>query len=309
MAYTLSWHKEGQAYVKQGHSRRDKNAVSKQDHINHDLSKYNVYLVDIPIREAYKELFGDSVKEYNARARDGRQIDDYYKKIYNDEKQQTAYEVVVQIGSLEEGVPDQAISALTMYACDWGRRNPNMKMIGAYIHADEGSLHLHIDFIPFAESKRGMRVQNSLTKALSAQGFCHSEKFNKHKTPLIRWEQSERDSMREICANMGIDLKAQGKGRKKHFSVKEYKEFKEGIKALEEDYANKLEYSKKINTHLTNLFEDKEYVYKAVSGMECLCRDDPEWQAFFDQFEMSMEHPDDKEWEEIQQQQEEDLIL
>lgn len=46
-------------------------------------------------------------------------------------------------------------------------------MIGAYYHQDEpqGTPHLHIDYICVAECNRGMKLQNSLTRALAAQGF------------------------------------------------------------------------------------------------------------------------------------------
>lgn len=272
MAYTLSFHKEGQNLVKQKHNRRDPKAVSKQDHIYHELSKNNVYLVDIPIRQAYKKLFGDSVKEYNARTRESRKIDNYYKKIHNDAKQQTAYEIIVQLGSKEEGTPEQAVNALIMYADDWERRNPNMKLIGAYIHDDEETTHMHLDFIPYAECNRGMKIQNSLTKALAAQGFCHSNKYDKHKTPLIQWEQSERNFMREICNNLNIDLKAQGKGRSKHYSSKEYKTYKEDLNqikvaiALEQGYLletkcevdRMVKYGRNYNQKLSEGFESNE---------------------------------------------------
>ena len=52
----------------------------------------------------------------------------------------------------------------------WAERNPNLHLIGAYIHCDEpdGTVHLHCDYIPVAECSRGMSIQNSLDKEVSS---------------------------------------------------------------------------------------------------------------------------------------------
>lgn len=52
------------------------------------------------------------------------------------------------------------------------KRNPNLELIGAYIHSDEATIHAHLDYIPVATGyKKGLVIQNGLVKALDQQGF------------------------------------------------------------------------------------------------------------------------------------------
>lgn len=235
--YTLSWHQGGEKNVHQAHNRREPHAAGKDSSIDSRLTPNNIILIDIPIREAYHKLFDGSVSEYNSRARDSRQINDYYTYIGKSNKQQ-AYEAIVQLGSKAEGSPDKAVEAYKMYVADWQRRNPNMVLIGAYIHCDEdGAVHLHIDYIPVAECNRGMKIQNSLTRALANQGFKTQNLDGKQVTAQIQWEQAERDCMREICRELGIDLHKQGIGRKRHLSVREYKDCQDQIRQAKTELA------------------------------------------------------------------------
>lgn len=122
--------------------------------------------------------------------------------------------------------------ALQRFAEKWDARNPNLRLIGAYIHCDEtnGTVHLHIDYIPVAECTRGMKLQNSLDRALQQQGF---KSENIHQTAQIAWQDREREALCAICRDFNIDAQHnQGisKGRK-HLSTKEY------IRAKEEQQA------------------------------------------------------------------------
>lgn len=237
MQYTLSWHQQGDA-AKRGHNHRNPKSIGNPDI---DLkSNKRIIIVDKKIRQVYKELFQDSVKEFNARQRHKeRKIGNYYSYIKNSEKH-LVYEAIIQVGGLRDGWPDNSISALMNYAYSFMERNPNMYVVGAYIHADEaGAPHLHLDYIPFAECSRGMKVQNTLTGALKAQGFVSEDKKTRHNTAQIQWEQSERDAMRGICQMMGIDLYEQGIGRKRHFTVEEYKELQDQLNSLSQDVTDK----------------------------------------------------------------------
>ena len=51
----------------------------------------------------------------------------------------------------------KAKRALIEYVNTFEQRNPNLKLIGAYIHMDEASPHLHLDYVPVAHGyKRGL---------------------------------------------------------------------------------------------------------------------------------------------------------
>lgn len=117
---------------------------------------------------------------------------------------------------------------LIKFAKDWNNRNPNLHLVGAYIHCDEpdGTVHMHIDYIPVAKCERGMKLQNSLAKALEQQGF-HFE--NVHQTAQIAWQEREREVLTSFCRELGIDAQHnQGlSDDRKHLSKSEYIKEKE----------------------------------------------------------------------------------
>lgn len=221
--YTLSLHNG--STVKQAHNRRVPGALGHASAIDSGRTKDNIVLVDIPVREAYADIFGAAVEEYNGRARADRQIKDYWASINADSRKHAAYEIIVQVGGRSEGTHVTAVDALKQYVAGWNTANPNLRLVGAYIHLDEGTPHLHLDYIPVAECRRGMALQNSLTGALKAQGFVTSSTRD---TAQMQWEQAERTRMRDICRQAGIALVEQGNGRK-YMSIRKYKQYADAL--------------------------------------------------------------------------------
>lgn len=229
MPKTISFH-NGIEYSR-GHNIRDERYTAKQEHIDKSLKNQNVTLRDIPVRQAYDEIFGQAVKEYNSKQkRTDRKITNYYEKIKADKRKHPVYECIVQIGDRNDTGNSAELEkqALIKFVETWEQRNPNLHLIGAYIHADEpdGTVHLHLDYIPVAQCTRGMSIQNSLDRALQQQGF-HSE--NIHKTAQIEWQDSEREALCVICRGLNIDVQRNqgiGKGRKS-LTPQEYRRAKE----------------------------------------------------------------------------------
>lgn len=231
-SYTLSLHNQGSA-VKQAHNRREQSALGHNSAIDSTRTKDNIVMVDIPVRAAYESIFGKAVQEYNSRARADRQIKDYWQTITADSRKHAAYEMIVQVGSMAEGSPVTAVDALKRYVQGWSRANPSLALVGAYIHTDESTPHLHLDYIPVAECNRGMKLQNTLTGALKAQGFVTN---NSRDTAQMQWEATERMRMRSICEKMNIDLLAEGDGHK-YMSIPRYKQYADSIGRLEQQQA------------------------------------------------------------------------
>ena len=237
MPKTISFH-NGTAWSR-GHNVRDERYTSKQEHIDPTLTSNNVTLRDVPVRQAYDEIFGSAVAEYNEKQkRADRRITDYYDKIKQDKRKHPVYECIVQIGDRSDTghTAELEKQALQRFAEEWDKRNPNLRLIGAYIHCDEpdGTVHMHLDYIPVAECTRGMRLQNSLDRALQQQGF-HSE--NIHQTAQIAWQDSEREALCVICRDLGIDAQRNqdiGQGRKS-LTPQEYRRAKEEQQAQIED--------------------------------------------------------------------------
>lgn len=187
------------------------------DHIDPQLTKQNETLVDVPLWQFYRDTFQPAIDEYNARQkRADRKLPDamqYLKEIQaetGDKARKPYYETFVQIGDKNDtGILncEDEKSILRKFIKDWEKRNPYLKVIGAYIHVDEinGTVHAHIDWVPVAVGyQRGMRTQNGLKRALKLQGFeGTSKKFNAY----LGWQESERAALAEIAKEYGIERK------------------------------------------------------------------------------------------------------
>lgn len=216
----------------QMHNRREYEKYGKPTPDNIDVSKSheNITLVDRDINEAYREIFGEALDKYNAKQkRADRKIEDYcdhIKKSKNGEK--LFYEDVVQWGSKDDfqnpQTRERAKEALVKYVEGFEERNPNLKLIGAYIHMDEASPHLHLDYVPVAHGySRGLSTRNSLDKAMKEMGFAPENESRKNNATKL-WKESERSYFGEICRSMGLEVEMERQSTRKNLSVEEYKD-------------------------------------------------------------------------------------
>lgn len=216
----------------QMHNRREYEKYGKPTPDNIDVSKSheNITLVDKDIKEAYREIFGEALDKYNAKQkRADRKIEDYcdhIKKSKNGEK--LFYEDVVQWGSKDDfqnpQTRERAQEALVKYVEGFEERNPNLKLIGAYIHMDEASPHLHLDYVPVANGySRGLETRNSLDKAMKQMGFQPENESRKNNATKL-WKESERAVFGEICRGLGLEVEPERKSDRKSLTVEEYKD-------------------------------------------------------------------------------------
>lgn len=229
------------------HNRRKYEEIGKEvpEHINTKLTSQNITLVDLNIRQAYQSIFGKAVAEYNNKQRrSDRKIEDYYSYIQKSKNgEKLFYEDILQWGKKEdfqnEETREKAKRALIEYVDTFEQRNPNLKLIGAYIHMDEASPHLHLDYIPVAHNyKRGLSARNSLDRAMKEMGFI-PEKESRQNNATKMWKENERSYFGDICRNMGLSVEAERKARGS-LSVEEYKAAKdEMLKGIEKEYAKK----------------------------------------------------------------------
>ena len=214
------------------HNRREYEKIGKPIPDNIDVSKSseNITLVDKDIKQAYQEIFGEALEKYNAKQkRADRKIEDYcdhIKKSKNGEK--LFYEDVVQWGSKDDfqnpQTRERAKEALVKYVEGFEERNPNLKLIGAYIHMDEASPHLHLDYVPVAHGySRGLSTRNSLDRAMKEMGFAPENESRKNNATKL-WKESERSYFGEICRSMGLEVEMERQSTRKNLSVEEYKD-------------------------------------------------------------------------------------
>lgn len=216
----------------QMHNRREyeKYGLRTPDNIDVSKSSENIILVDKDIKQAYQEIFGEALEKYNCKQkRADRRIVDYYdhiKKSKNGEK--LFYEDVVQWGDKDDfqnpQTREKAKDALVKYVKDFEERNTNLKLIGAYIHMDEASPHLHLDYIPVAHGySRGLETRNSLDKAMKQMGYQPEHESRKHNATKL-WKDDERLFFGEICRNLGLEVEVERESTRKNLSVEEYKD-------------------------------------------------------------------------------------
>ena len=214
------------------HNRRDYEKIGKPipDNIDSSKTDENIIIVDKDIRKAYQEIFGEALEQYNRKQkRADRKIKDYYDHIAKSKNgEKLFYEDVLQWGSKDDfdslEMRQKAKSALEEYICTFEKRNPNLRLIGAYIHMDEASPHLHFDYIPVAHGySRGLAVRNSLDKAMKEMGFIPENESRKNNATML-WKQSEREYFSEICKSIGLEVEIEQKSDRKNLTVDEYKE-------------------------------------------------------------------------------------
>lgn len=184
--------------------------------------------------------FDESVERYNVGKRKDRQITNYYEKIRQGKQEKLFYEVIFQIGNCEDmaaGTPDGelAVKVLDEYIQDFQKRNPTLRVFSCYLHLDEATPHLHVDFVPYVTGwkGKGMDTRVSLKQALKSLGF---QGGNRHDTELNQWINHEKEVLAEIAREHGIEWEQKGT-HEEHLDVYNFKkkERKKEVQALEQE--------------------------------------------------------------------------
>jgi len=188
------------------------------------------------VKDVYHELFDEALAWYNEKqTRSDRRIDDYYEKIRSGKQERPFHEIILQIGDKDNmGAKTEngqlAAKVLDKYMRDFQRRNPTLRVFSAYLHMDEATPHLHIDFVLYTTgSKRGLDTRVSLKQALSALGFKGG---TRRETELNQWVAYEKEQLAAVMLEHGIEWEKKGT-HEKHLSVLDF-EKKERAKEVAE---------------------------------------------------------------------------
>ena len=218
------------------HNRRDFIA----ENVAQDRVSLNICYCDENIKAIYSQLFDEAVERYNIGKRKDRKITNYYEKIRQGKQEKLFHEVIFQIGNCEDmavGTPEGnlAVKVLDQYMQDFQRRNPNLRVFSCYLHQDEATPHLHIDFVPYVTGwkGKGMDTRVSLKQALKSQGF---QGGTKHATELNQWINHEKEVLAEMAKQHGIEWEQKGT-TEEHLDVYNFKkkERKKEVQELEQE--------------------------------------------------------------------------
>lgn len=195
-----------------------KNTDPERSHLNVEYCNEN-------IKDVYHELFNEALARYNAKqTRKDRRIDNYYEKIDASKQEKTFHEIILQVGNKDDMNATTengrlAAKVLDEYMRDFRQRNSTLRVFSAYLHMDEATPHLHIDFVPFTTgSKRGLETRVSLKQALAALGFKGGTRSD---TEWNQWVASEKRQLAAVMERYGIEWEQKGT-HEKHLSVLDF---------------------------------------------------------------------------------------
>lgn len=211
------------------HNNRD-NTYGNPD-IDLSRSGENIFYLKQDIREAYDDIFGDAVQAYNDKQkRKDRRIDDYYEKVRLDKKTEPQRELIVAIGSKEDGEQDNEWKkkALDRYAKGFQAENPNLKVYNMVMHNDEANPHLHINYVPYYDSNRGLGRRVANNKALIAQGIEGKD----DRELMKNWRDQETARLEAYAIEFNIQFDRDNVGSHKYMKVPQYKEYAEKVQEL-----------------------------------------------------------------------------
>ena len=221
------------------HNRRDFVA----ENVDRERIHLNIKYCDENLKTVYHELFDQAVERYNEGKRNDRKITDYYEKIRQGKQEKLFHEVIFQIGNREDmavgtSEGNLAVKVLDEYVKDFKKRNPTLRVFSCYLHQDEATPHLHIDFVPYVTNwkGKGMDTRVSLKQALKSLGF---QGGNRHDTELNQWINHEKEVLAEIAKQHGIEWEQKGT-HEEHLDVYNFKkkERKKEVQKLEQEKEN-----------------------------------------------------------------------
>ena len=244
---------------------------------NHNLRKYddNQELIEIiygtnnlydDVKNLYIKEFDEARIKYNEKqTRNDRKINDYFEHISNNDKNDLACEIIIELGDMEfwgdkdDKFKRKMTDVFNQQIKDLEKVVPSFKVANATIHYDESSPHLHIVGVPIKNGNK-----NGMSKQVGKSTI-----FTKDSLRVIQ------DTMRIYCINSfnkvynsNKELKAKLKGRNEDVPInnmeKEYNRIKKQADVNRqrlEKVSNKtketLEKSKQIKDIVNNLKSTK----------------------------------------------------
>lgn len=244
-----------------------------------ERSCLNVEYCNENVKDVYHELFDEALTRYNEKqTRSDRRIDDYYNKILRGKQEKPFHEIIVQIGNKDNmGAKTEdgqlAAKVLDEYMQGFQQRNPTLRVFAAYLHMDEATPHLHIDFVPYTTgSKRGLDTRVSLKQALSALGFKGG---TRRETERNQWVAYEKEQLAAIMLEHGIEWEKKGT-HEKHLSVldfekkeraKEVAELKQSISDGKEQLSNIQIQQRKAEQETEQIRQEGETIRQEISEL------------------------------------------
>ncbi len=206
------------------HNTRNYDGWNKDGHIDPSRTPMNEVLVNENLRDWFYGIFAGAILEYNEKNRKKHPdrvttVEEYFKQ-----QKGKVQEALLQFGDHEtyakmvedigqERADEFYKNALTQIYENWKNDNPSLQIFHASIHMDEvqnGTPHLHIDFLPVAESTRGLTTKVSLDGALKSLGFNRDKKEKYDKTPYKQFLRDRREKLEKFFQETADSILGKG---------------------------------------------------------------------------------------------------
>ena len=216
------------------HNRRTNSKVP--ENVDPTRTAFNKILIDKDIRQVYKEVFGEALAEYNAnqvaKKHPERQKKDYYSSICHDKKTEPFREAVVQIGNKDKQIPRwESNEIFQKFLKKFQENNPQLVVVGAYIHNDEATPHMHIDYVPVATYSKGLKTHVSNDKALNQMGY---KTWND-------WKDSQMACLENLVREKGYDREYMNNSNRHIADVEKFKRVQKEVERLANNKLEKME--------------------------------------------------------------------
>lgn len=213
IAGKVSFHCGKQYSIAHNTREYDADKWNKDGHIDPERSSQNITLYSIPLKQFFSEKFSDALKKYNTANEKKHpdrvmNVEQYYTQqkgkaqeaIFQLSDHENYLKLVEQVGQNE--ADKMHIAYLTDVYSQWKKDNPSLEIFFASIHMYEvkdGAPHLHLDFVPVAESSRGLSVKISMDGAMKTLGFTRELKQKYDETPFKQWLNQQRLTVERLA--------------------------------------------------------------------------------------------------------------
>lgn len=248
--------------MSQNHNRRSYG--SEDGHIHVERSHENITLVDDDLGTVLRNALRDPVETFNSkqRGKHPERIKDLSEVVK--EGRTHAREMIVQVGNVDDQLSlEEYKDMYTELLDDFREQFPHLVIFGAYIHMDESTPHMHLDFIPIADSSRGISKKVSLDGALKCDGFP-GKKGDMSRTPFKDWTDQYRNDLEDMIMHAGYDIQKHQKRTKEHSTKHvQYYEYKE--KRAKEKYHAAVQLIDDVQKSLDEVID---YPYSTMKDVE-----------------------------------------
>lgn len=254
---------------KSGTTTLSNNAIQNAKQLSrvdkHNYRKYDVKQDEIVIIKGTNSLYNDIKKLYvdefeearleynNKQIRDDRKINDYFSNISNNEKNDLACEIIIELGDKkfwDTKDKDYKLKMTNVYSKqvnDLKLLLPDFKIASAIIHYDETSPHMHIVGVPIKyKNKNGLSKQVGKSNVFTKDSL----KTLQNKMRLLCIESFNN----EYKSNYSLKEKQKGRNKDIHVSdMTDYQELKDDIIKNKTNLENINNNSKTLDAETNNL--------------------------------------------------------